>query len=302
MRELSRQIARAGETLAPMLISGERGTGKRAAACSIHHGSPLSGKPFLAIECRSLILRPTRRRGAEGFFAWYTGVAEGVERELGCGGTLFLNEAADLPAEGQSAVWELLQRSDASWPDGAAAESRGVRVIAATSRDLRAAVECGAFRKDLFDRLAAFTILLPPLRLHKDDIPELVNHFLDRCRVGRRPRPKISGEAMRLLTAYDWPGNIRELENCVARALALSSGPIIYSNDLPSPLHHSLTSRLARNEGSRPGSRQIGKRSVLWAVGQTGGNKLRAAELLGIGRSTLYRKLKQRQGALADLL
>jgi two-component system response regulator HydG len=167
-----------------------------------------------------------------------------------------------------------------------------LRIIAATNRDLESAIRTGGFRQDLYFRLNVLQIKLPPLRERKTDIPLLVNSFLEKFSDPQRPIRTISEDAMRRLMAYDWPGNVRELENAVERALALGSGPILHMADLPS--------NLQQNSNDKPLEStelttivEMERRFILRALKETNGDKLAAARLLGIGKTTLYRKLKQ---------
>jgi transcriptional regulator with PAS, ATPase and Fis domain len=170
--------------------------------------------------------------------------------------------------------------------------SINVRVIAATNRDLEAAVRNGSFRQDLFFRLNVVQIKLPPLRDRKTDIPLLVSAFLEKFSDPQKPARTISEEALARLMAYDWPGNVRELENAIERAVALGSGPILHVGDLPTNLQYGTTERLPENDAILP-LEELERRAILRALRESGGDKLSAARLLGIGKTTLYRKLKQ---------
>jgi two-component system response regulator HydG len=167
-----------------------------------------------------------------------------------------------------------------------------VRIIAATNRDLEAAIRGGAFRQDLYFRLNVVQVKLPPLRDRKNDIPLLVTSFLEKLTSpDARPRT-ISEDAMRRMIAYDWPGNVRELENVVARAVALGCGPTVQVSDLPSSLHHPISERTPEKDELLP-LQELERRAILRMLRETGGDKVAAARLLGIGKTTLYRKLKQ---------
>jgi two-component system response regulator HydG len=167
-----------------------------------------------------------------------------------------------------------------------------LRIIAATNRDLESAIRTGAFRQDLYFRLNVVKLKLPPLRERKSDIPLLVNFFLEKFSDPQRPIRTISEDAMRRLMAYDWPGNVRELENAVERAVALGSGPILHIGDLPSNLQQGSNDKSVElNELTTVV--EMERRLILRALRETNGDKLAAARLLGIGKTTLYRKLKQ---------
>jgi len=177
-----------------------------------------------------------------------------------------------------------------------------VRVLAATNRDLEHAVSQGTFRKDLFFRLNVLTLRIPPLRQRKQDIPLLVGHFLERLGRSTGVQRNISDEALKLMLTYEWPGNIRELENCIERACALSSGPTIHLADLPTSIlnwreqSEPAAEKLVARRGILPIA-EMEKQAILGAIEQLHGDKLEAARLLGIGKTTLYRKLKE-YGAL----
>ena len=167
-----------------------------------------------------------------------------------------------------------------------------VRVIAATNRDLDEAVRQGKFRQDLFFRLNVVQIKLPPLRERKGDIPLLVNSFLEKFSDTDAPARTISEDAMTRLMAYDWPGNVRELENAIERAVALGSSSLLHVGDLPSNLQFGSSERLPQNDVLLPLD-ELERRAIMRALRESGGDKLAAARLLGIGKTTLYRKLKQ---------
>ena len=207
-------------------------------------------------------------------------------------GTLFLDEIGDLPVDLQAKLLRALQEHEIK-PVGSN-ERVGIRarVIAATNRDLEAAIRTGGFRQDLFFRLNVVQIKLPPLRERKADIPLLVNAFLEKFSDPARPIRTISEDAMRRIMAYDWPGNIRELENAIERAVALGSGPILHVGDLPSNLQYTSAEKLSDVDELVPLD-ALERRAIFRALRETSGDKLAAARLLGIGKTTLYRKLKQ---------
>ena len=207
-------------------------------------------------------------------------------------GTLFLDEIGDLPVDLQAKLLRALQEREVK-PVGST-ERVGVRarVIAATNRDLEASIRTGGFRQDLYFRLNVVQIKLPPLRDRRVDIPLLVNGFLEKFSDSARPIHTISEDAMRRIMAYDWPGNIRELENAIERAVALGSGPILHAGDLPSNLQYTATEKLPEGDELVP-LEALERRAIFRALRETAGDKLAAARLLGIGKTTLYRKLKQ---------
>ncbi|MDE3109283.1 MAG: sigma-54-dependent Fis family transcriptional regulator, partial [Acidobacteriota bacterium] len=207
-------------------------------------------------------------------------------------GTLFLDEIGDLPVDLQAKLLRALQEREIKPVGSTERVPIAARVIAATNRDLEAAVRQGQFRQDLFFRLNVVQIKMPPLRERKTDIPLLVNAFLEKFSEPNGRIRTISEDAMARLIAYDWPGNVRELENAIERAVALGSGPILHVGDLPSNLHYGGHDRLPQSDELLP-LEELERRAILRALRESSGDKLAAARLLGIGKTTLYRKLKQ---------
>ena len=207
------------------------------------------------------------------------------------GGTVFLDEIAELPLEVQVKLLRSLQEHEIK-PVGSNARTRlEARIIAATNEDLQTAIRRGSFRKELYFRLDVVSIKLPPLRDRKSDIPLLTHYFIERHGVVEGRTAEISYEAMSRLMSYDWPGNVRELENCVQRALALGSGSLIQVRDLPSNL---LQHAGSPTEGSAvPTLKEQERRAILQALETTQGDRVRAARLLGIGKTTIYRKIRE---------
>jgi two-component system response regulator HydG len=207
-------------------------------------------------------------------------------------GTLFLDEIGDLPVDLQAKLLRALQEHEVKPVGSNDRVGIRARVIAATNRDLEASIRAGSFRQDLYFRLNVVQIKLPALRDRRVDIPLLVNAFLEKFSDPARPIHTISEEAMRRIMAYDWPGNIRELENAIERAVALGSGPILHVGDLPSNLQYTSTEKLPEGDEMVP-LEALERRAIYRALRETAGDKLAAARLLGIGKTTLYRKLKQ---------
>jgi two-component system response regulator HydG len=207
-------------------------------------------------------------------------------------GTLFLDEIGDLPIDLQAKLLRAIQEKEIRPVGSTDRILISVRVIAATNRDLEEAVRQGKFRQDLFFRLNVVQIKLPPLRERKGDIPLLVNSFLEKFSDTDAPTRTISEDAMTRLMAYDWPGNVRELENAIERAVALGSSSLLHTGDLPSNLQYGASERLPQNDVLLPLD-ELERRAILRALRESGGDKLAAARLLGIGKTTLYRKLKQ---------
>src|SRR5256885_11462587 len=277
----------------PVVILGESGTGKELVARSVHFLGPRKDRPFAPVDCSSLV--PTLIESE--LFGYvkgaFTGALHGKQGllEAAHGGTLFLDEIGDMPVDLQAKLLRALQEREIK-PVGSTDRKRiDVRGIAATNRDLELPIKTGAFRQDLYFRLNVVQIKLPALRERKSDIPLLVTSFLDKFSGGGSTR-SISEEAMRQLLAYDWPGNVRELENAIERAVALGSGPIVHVADLPSNLQYPTTERVPDKNELLP-LEELERRAVLRTLRETGGDKLAAARILGIGKTTLYRKLKQ---------
>jgi DNA-binding NtrC family response regulator len=295
MDKVYRIVSKAAQSTHPVLILGESGTGKELVARAIHYSGPFRDKPFIAIDCGSLV--PTLIESelfgyAKGAF---TGAAQAKQGLLAIaeGGTVFLDEIGELALDLQAKLLRAFQEKEIRPVGGTKALPINVRILAATNRDLEQAVGKGTFRRDLYFRLNVLTVRLPALRERKQDIPLLAAHVIDRISRTSGRRYSLSDEAMQALIAYDWPGNVRELENCIERCCAMNSGPVIRTVDLPSHV------RATGQECQRTPTARIThladleRDAILAAVRQLNGDKLMAARLLGIGKTTLYRKLKQ---------
>ncbi len=298
MERVYKLIQKVAQHTYPVLILGESGTGKELVARSIHFSGPRKNKLFAPVDCSSLTptLIETELFGhVKGAFTGAHSAKQGLFEAAG-EGTLFLDEIGELPIDLQSKLLRALQEHEIK-PVGST-ERVGIRarVIAATNRDLDSAIRGGAFRQDLFFRLNVVQIKLPPLRERKADIPLLVSTFLEKFSDPARPIHTISEDAMRRIMSYDWPGNIRELENAIERAVALGSGPILHLGDLPSNLQYAPSDKLADFDELVP-LETLERRAIFRALQETSGDKLAAARLLGIGKTTLYRKLKQYDAA-----
>jgi transcriptional regulator with PAS, ATPase and Fis domain len=210
--------------------------------------------------------------------------------EIASGGTLFLDEIGELPLSLQVKLLRVLQEHEVRRVGSTQLTPIDARVIAATNRDLEAAVHSGNFRQDLYFRLNVLQIKLPPLRARKDDIPPLIDLFFNRFRNLSPPIQGFSKEAMARLEAYDWPGNVRDLENAIEHAIALSAGPMIDVNDLPSSI--SDASCGTSEPGGATSWREIERRVILRVLNENAGDRITVARLLGIGKTTLYRKLR----------
>ncbi|MGI4830567.1 MAG: sigma-54-dependent transcriptional regulator [Janthinobacterium lividum] len=313
MEKLFRMVSKVAYTSHPVLIAGESGTGKELVARAIHANGPAATRPFIPVDCGSLV--PSLLEGelfgyAPGMFPGSSQAKTGLLAAAG-GGTVFLDEIGDLPLDLQAKLLRALHEKEVRPAGSLHSVPLDARVLAATNRDLPALVETGRFRKDLFYRLNVVNIRIPPLRERTSDVPLLAAHVLDRISRERGQPYSFSDDALRLLIEYEWPGNVRELENAIERACALSSGPVVHQVDLPSQLQeHRYQHRPA--SGSVPATSpsagyrvvpivQMEKEAILNTLHLLKGDKLRAAKLLGIGKTTLYRKLKE-YGLDDDLL
>jgi two-component system response regulator HydG len=297
MEKLYRIIAKAAQSSHPVLILGESGTGKEMVARSIHFSGPFRDKPFIPVDCGSLV--PTLIESE--LFGYvkgaFTGAAHSKDGLLAIaeGGTVFLDEVGELPVDLQAKLLRAIQEKEIRPVGSTRRVPINVRILAATNRDLELAVAQGTFRRDLYFRLNVLSLRIPALRERRQDIPLLTEHFLEKLNRESEQQHTLSDEALKVMLAYDWPGNVRELENCLERACALTTGPVIHVPDLPS----SITSGRAPGAGGEvAGSKivsmaEVEKRTILDAIEQLNGDKLLAARLLGIGKTTLYRKLKE---------
>jgi DNA-binding NtrC family response regulator len=294
MQRVYKMMEKVSQHEYPVLILGESGTGKELVARSIHFSGPRRERPFAPVDCSALV--PTLIESE--LFGYVRGAFTGAVQakqgllEAAQGGTLFLDEIGDMPVDLQAKLLRALQEREVKPVGSTERRPINVRIIAATNRDLESAIRSGTFRQDLYFRLNVVQVKLPPLRDRKSDIPLLVTAFLEKFSDPRGPVRTISEDAMRRLIAYDWPGNVRELENAIERAVALGSGPILHVGDLPSNLQYP-TSELAPEKDEILPLEELERRAILRTLRETGGDKLSAARMLGIGKTTLYRKLKQ---------
>ncbi|MBU1451529.1 MAG: sigma 54-interacting transcriptional regulator [Proteobacteria bacterium] len=300
MRRLFNMLPDVAASEANVLIQGESGTGKELFARALHHHSPRREGPFVAVNCSALAesLLESELFGHEK--AAFTGaVRSKVGRfELAKGGTLFLDEIGELKPELQVKLLRVLEQRVFERVGGTRLIAMDARIIAATNRDLAEAMAQGALREDLFYRLRTVPLTLPPLRLRKDDIPLLVEHFVRQLnkRYAKQVR-SVDPKVMRMLMSYDWPGNVRELERVMEHAYVFVKGPVIFPPYLPA-LNEFRRERgaTAAEEGypAAPGaSREDSERqAILDALSQSGGRRQQAAELLGISRTSLWRRMK----------
>jgi DNA-binding NtrC family response regulator len=296
IQNVLRLISRLKDTRTPVLISGESGTGKELVARALHFRGTMASRPFVAVDCGSLV--PTLIESE--LFGYEKGAFTGALRskqgllQSADTGTIFLDEVGELPLEMQAKLLRFLQEKEVR-PVGSNQKVKvDVRIMAATNRDLDTEYKKGTFRKDLYFRLNVVTISLPPLRERRSDIPILAAWFLDRLAPGRSVQ--VSGNAMKAMLAYDWPGNVRELENCLERAVALGDQSVIEINDLPPAIADSAVQAeaLDTRESARATDLEDIERATIERVfSQVKGDKALAGRMLGISRATLYRKLKR---------
>jgi two-component system, NtrC family, response regulator AtoC len=318
IQEVLRMVARLKDTRTPVLIYGESGTGQELVARAMHFRGAFSARPFVAVDCGSLVptLIESELFGYEkGAFTGALKSKQGLFQSAD-GGTIFLDEVGELPLELQAKLLRVLQEKEVR-PVGSNQRVKvDVRVIAATNRDLEAAYKNGTFRKDLYFRLNVVTLFVPSLRERRSDIPQLAHWFLERYAAAGEMH--VASPAMKALMQYEWPGNVRELENCVERAVALGNGQVIDLGDLPpaiasggslvpaasrpgsktSVLDADLCDAAPVMESARPtvsttDLEDIERATIQRVFEQVKGDKALAGRMLGISRATLYRKLKR---------
>src|SRR5579862_5032327 len=326
-RQVLHLIQKLGKCRWPALLLGETGTGKEVVARAIHNISP-SG-PFVTVDCSSMVgpLMESELFGhVKGAFTGANTTKFGL-LEAANGGSAFFDEIGELPLDLQAKLLRVLQEKEFRPVGSVSTRHSDFRIIAATNRDLAKEVEKGTFRRDLYFRLNVIHIRLSPLRERREDIPALINHFLSR--VGGNY--SVTAEALEVMLSYDWPGNVRELENCVQHMVAINSGPLLHVADLPSSLQNHVIQKKAQYlmaavggdpvaaanspahlESSGTAAEPIAaaqqppaasviplnvleRRAIMNALEYTKGDRAVAAHLLGIGRTTLYRKLKEYQ-------
>jgi DNA-binding NtrC family response regulator len=312
MLQVYKTAARVALTDATVLVVGESGTGKELVARAIHSASTRAAGPFIAVDCGAIaegVLESELFGHARGSFTGATGARRGLFEEA-AGGTLFLDEIGDIGSRIQGQLLRVLQEGEIRRVGESSAIRVDTRVVAATNKNLAEQVKTAKFREDLFYRLNVVTIRIPPLRERREDIPLLAEHFASR-HAGERGA-SLTTEARDALLQYDWPGNVRELENAVARALALNPGGTILPEDLPEPVREKWQGQrgVARPASSvtppppvatavdplvsdKPTLDELSRRYAERVLRETGGNKTKAAEALGIDRKTLSRLLRE---------
>ena len=313
MRAVFRSLRHALESKVPVLIRGESGTGKELVSRALHRGSPRRQGPFVAVNCAGIpdTLLEAELFGYErGAFTGAVGRKPG-RFDLAQRGTLLLDEIGEMDKSLQAKLLRVLQEGEYQRLGGVETLKADVRLVSATNRDLEEEVARGRFREDLYYRLAVFTVELPPLRDRHGDIPLLVEHFVTKASaVEGKPIARVDKMAMDVLSAYSFPGNVRQLENVIAHAVVTSTGPVIRLADLPqaflraaqlergettpppSPTRQSAPNGSAEEtSGYFPTLAELEKLHIEKAMNRAAGNKAEAARLLGISRMTLYRKL-----------
>jgi len=309
MADVYASIELVSQTRATVMLRGESGTGKELVAHAIHYGSDRADGPFIKVSCAAL---PDTLLESE-LFGYEKGAFTGAAAskmgrfEMANGGTLFLDEIGDIPASTQVKLLRVLQEKEFERVGGTQTIRVDIRLITATNKDLEAEVRSGKFREDLYYRLNVIPVFLPPLRERHEDIPQLVNHFLQRANQENKKNVKyISDAAMEYLRNYSWPGNVRELENAVERAVVLCTGDTLVPELFPIPgvrkiqtvsvLEHSaegIVKTQGTGNGSLPKSvEELERQMIQEALRQTGGNQRKASRLLGITERMLGYKLK----------
>jgi DNA-binding NtrC family response regulator len=310
MRLVLETIRRVAGSSCTVLVTGETGTGKELAVAALHDASPRSAKPLVTVNCAAIpenLIESELFGHARGAFTGAHATRQGYVFAAE-GGTLFLDEVGELPLQVQVKLLRLLQQREYSMVGDSRVVRSDVRIVAATNRDLDVEVAAGRFREDLFYRLHVIHIVVPTLRDRPEDIEPLANHFLKTClaRARRLDILGLSSEALDVLRAHSWPGNVRSLENAIERAALLSDGPLVTVDDLPERVRQSsaATSR-AKPISSAPPMSDGGidlramvelyeNRLIVLALERTGRNKNRAAQLLGLNRTTLVEMLKRK--------
>jgi two-component system response regulator PilR (NtrC family)/two-component system response regulator HydG len=294
MQAVFELIDKVAPTHSTVLITGESGTGKELVARAVHARSALADKEFLAVNMAAIpaeVVEAQLFGHEKGAFTGADRRREGLLRSVRAG-TVFLDEIGDLPMPTQVKLLRAIESHEVMPVGADRPEKVDFRLIAATNKDLETAVKDGRFRQDLFYRLNVVRVRLPSLRERRDDVPELVSHFmaLHARALGKAPRA-VSNEAMKLLLAYPWPGNVRELSNVLERAAILAAGAQVEPGDLPAEFHAAS----AAPTELRAAVEQFEAKHIAWVLRLSGGNREQAARTLGIDPATLYRRLSKYQ-------
>lgn len=300
--DICKDTAKIALSQASVLISGESGTGKELIARAIHYNSRRAKGPFIKVNCAALpesLLESELFGHEKGAFTGAQTLRQGLF-ERANEGTLLLDEIGEMPLVLQAKLLRILQEREFERIGGHQTIKVDIRIIAATNRDLQAMVKEGTFREDLFYRLNVIHLILPPLRDRREDISLLANHFLQKfSSENQRDIIDIDPMAMSLLTAWSWPGNIRELSNVIERAVVMNSGPIIFSEDLPpqirQPVCNAGEAKTAPvgERNLKEEIKRVEKRIIMEVLEQQEGNRTRTALMLGISRRALMYKLQE---------
>jgi DNA-binding NtrC family response regulator len=298
MRQVYSLISQVAPTSASVLITGESGTGKEVVARTLHFNGPRCAAPFVTINCAGLaegLLESELFGHVRGAYTGAMSHRRGLF-EAGDGGTVFLDEVGDISQNTQAKLLRVLGEQEVRPVGGNQVNHVDVRVIAATNKDLRHEIREGRFREDLYYRLNVVSLHLPPLRERREDIPVLAHHFLRKyAQANGKAIRDFAPESLSLLEAHPWPGNVRELENAVERAVAVGASPVLLPEDLPAHLASSSLPALAVRTAASPlpSLDEMTRQHLARVLTATGGNKKRAAEILGVDRRTLYRMLER---------
>ena len=291
--DIARQVAPVDTNI---LVAGESGTGKELFARYLHMNSARAAGPFFAINCGAFTeeLLTNELFGHEkGAFTGAANMKKGLI-EMASGGTLFLDEVTEMPTSMQVKLLRVIQEREVLRVGGTEPVKVDVRLVAATNLDVQEAVRTGAFRQDLYFRLNVVSLRIPPLSARKDDIPLLSYFFLKKyATLMKKPVTEISDEVVSLLLNYDFPGNVRELENIIERGVALANGSTIELAHLPEDLKELSIKTFRKKEGKIPSLDEQEESYIKWVLNESGGNKTLAAQVLGIDRVSLWRKLKK---------
>jgi len=295
MLEVFAKIRRVAPHFRTVLVNGATGTGKELAALALHHSSPVAGGPFVVCNCSALVENLIESE----LFGYVRGAFTGAaQNKIGLfehanGGTIFLDEIGELSATAQAKLLRVLQNRQILRVGSLIPRNIDVRVIAATNRNLKAMVRDGTFREDLYYRLAVVEITLPTLANRREDLPLLERYFVEKFAAEyKKPIAGLVRRAQTRLAGYPWPGNIRELENVLGNACMMTDGTLIDIDDLPERLRGPLTAESLMGENFLSLD-EVQRRHVMHVLEGVGGNKVRAAEILGIGRATIYQLLSK---------
>ncbi|MFC1718670.1 sigma-54-dependent transcriptional regulator [Candidatus Poribacteria bacterium] len=293
LKDVLAMVDRVASTDSTLLIYGETGTGKDLVARTIHRNSLRANEPFVIIDCATLnenLLESELFGHEKGAYTGADSLKHGLF-EVADGGTAFMNEIGEISPSIQAKLLRVLEENAFRRVGGNETITVDVRIIAATNKDLRQLTNEGKFRQDLFYRLGAFSISIPPLRERRRDIPLLSQHFAENSNVGIGMSKSISSEAMEILVNYDWPGNVRELEHVIERAIILSESNVIPPEHLPLDIQTAYDFHPGP-EGRFPSLKEIEDRYIARIIQHVRGHRGRAAKILGISERNLYRRLK----------